>query len=102
MSFAGWLVMNKCTVPETPALYVLRHDGDDANALRRAMKAKEYVDAGERSGRNVRVRAAENFPAEPWRSDAWRTIETVTEAQAKYCLHQKFTTFHHDHLRGRL
>ena len=83
MSFARWLIMNKWrTVPETPALHVLWHDGDDADALRRAMKAKEYVDAGERAGRNVRVRAAENFRAEPWRSDAWRTTETVTEALA--------------------
>ena len=37
MSFAGWLIMNRClTVPEAPALHVLWHDGDDAGAIKRA------------------------------------------------------------------
>ena len=57
MSFAGWLIMNRwLTVPEAPALHVLWHDGDDAGAIKRAIKAREYVVAEERAGRNVLVR----------------------------------------------
>ena len=39
--------------------------------------------AEERAGRNVLVRAAETFSAEPWRaewSEWWRTAEPVTDA----------------------
>ena len=62
MSFAGWLIMNRwLTVPEAPALHVLWHDGDDAGAIKRAKKAREYVVAEEKAGRNVLVRAAETF-----------------------------------------
>ena len=35
VSFAGWLIMNRwLTVPETLALHVLWHDGDDAGAIK--------------------------------------------------------------------
>ena len=65
--FASWLIVNRrLTVPEAPAL----HDGDNAGASRRAVKAKECVDAEERAGRNVTVRVAENLSAKPWRNDA--------------------------------
>ena len=81
MTFAGWLIMNRwLTNPEAPALHVLWHDGDDAGAIKRAMKAREYVAAEERAGRNVLVRAAEKFSAEPWRAEWWRTAESVTDA----------------------
>ena len=44
MSFAGWLIMNRwLTVPEAPALHVLWHDGVDAGATKRAIRAREYV-----------------------------------------------------------
>ena len=47
MSFARWQVMSRwLTVPE--ALHVLWHDGDDAGAIRRATKAREYVLAEEK------------------------------------------------------
>ena len=56
MSFAGWLVMNRwLTVPEAPTLHVLWHNGHDAGAIRRAIRAREYVMAKERAGRNVLV-----------------------------------------------
>ena len=68
MSFAGWLIMNRwLTVREALALHVLWHDGDDAGAIMRAIKAREYVVAEERAGRHVLVRAAETVSAEPWR-----------------------------------
>ena len=39
MSFAGWLIMNRLqTVPEATALHVLWHDGNDAGAIKRAVK----------------------------------------------------------------
>ena len=38
------------TDPEAPALLVLWHDGDDAGAIKRAIKAKEYVVSEERAG----------------------------------------------------
>ena len=64
MSFAGWLIMKRwLTVPEAPALHVLWHDGDDAGAIKRAAKAREYVVSEERVGRNVLVRVAETFSA---------------------------------------
>ena len=82
-SFAGWLIMNRwLTVPEAPALHVLRHDGDDAGAIKRAVKAREYVVSEGRVGRNVLVRAAETFQAEPWREEWWKTAESVTDALA--------------------
>ena len=57
MSFAGRLIMNMwLTVPETPALHVLWHDGDDAGTNKHATKAREYVLSEERAGRNVRRR----------------------------------------------
>ena len=81
MSFAGWLIMNRwLTVPEAPALHVLWHDGD--GAIKRAVKAREYVVSEERVGRNVLVRAAETFSAEPWREAWWKTAESVTDALA--------------------
>ena len=81
MSFAGWLIMNRClTVPEAPALHVLWHDGDDAGAIKRAIKARKYVVAEERAGRNVLVWAAETFSAEPRRAEWWRTAESVKDA----------------------
>ena len=43
----------------------------------RATKAREYVVAEERAGRNVLVRAAETFSAESWRAEWWRTAESV-------------------------
>ena len=50
MSFAGCLIMNRwLTIPETPASHVL--DGDDASAIKRAMKARKYVVSEERAGR---------------------------------------------------
>ena len=83
MSFAGWLIMNRwLTVPEAPPLRVLWHDGDDAGAIKRAIKAREYVVSEERVGRNVLVRAAETFSAEPWREEWWKTAESVTDALA--------------------
>ena len=59
---------------------MLWHDGDDAGAIKRAIKAREYVVAEERAGRNVLVRAAETPPAEPWRDEWWKTAESVTDA----------------------
>ena len=42
MSFAGWLIMNRwLTDPEALALHVLWHDGDDAGAIKRAIKARK-------------------------------------------------------------
>ena len=82
MSFAGWLIMNRWpTVPEAPALHVLWHDGDDAGTIKRAIKAREYVVAEEKAGRNVLVRA-ETLSAEPWRNEWWKTTESVTDALA--------------------
>ena len=78
MSFAGWLIMNGwLAVPGARALHVLWHD--DACAIKRAIKAREYVVAEERAGRNVLVRAAETFSAEPWRAEWWWTAESVTD-----------------------
>ena len=68
--------------PEAPALHVLWHDGDDAGAIKRAIKAREYVVSEERVGRNVVVRAAETLSAEPWREEWWKTAESVTDALA--------------------
>ena len=83
MSCAGWLIMNRwLTAPETPALHVLWHDGDDTGATKRAIKAMEYVVSEERAGRNVLVRAAETYSAEPWREEWWKTAESVTDALA--------------------
>ena len=83
MSFAGWLIMDRwLTVPEAPTPRVLWHDGDDAGATKRAMKAREYDVSEERAGRNVLVRAAETFSAEPWREERWKTAESVTDALA--------------------
>ena len=43
-SFAGWLIMNGwLTVPEAPALHVLWHDGDDAGAIKRAIKPESVT-----------------------------------------------------------
>ena len=63
------------TVREAPALHVLWHDGDGAGATERARKARGYVVAEERAGRNVRVRAAETFSAEPWRDEWWTKFQ---------------------------
>ena len=52
---------------------MLWHDGD-AGAIKRAIKAREYVVSEERAGRNVLVRAAETFSAEPWREEWWKTV----------------------------
>ena len=83
MSFAGWLIMIRwLTVPEAPALHALWHDGDDAGASQRAIKAREDVVAEERAGRNVLLRTAETFSAEPWRDEWWKTAESVTDALA--------------------
>ena len=83
MSFAGWLIMNRwLTVPEAPALHVLWHSGDDAGAIKRAIKARENVVSEERVGRDVLVRAAETFSAEPWREEWWKTAESLTDALA--------------------
>ena len=83
MSFAGWLVMNRwLTVPEARAMHVLWHDGDDAGAIKRAVKAREYGVSQERVGRHVLVRAAQTFSAEPWREEWWKTAESVTDALA--------------------
>ena len=83
MSFAGWLIIDRwLTVPEAPALHVLWHDGDDAGAIKRAVKAREYVVSEERVGRNVLVRVAETFSAVPWREEWWKTAESVIDALA--------------------
>ena len=79
VSFAGPLIMNRWL---TPALHVLWHGGDDAGAIKRAVKAREYGVSEERVGRNVLVRAAETFSAEPWREEWWKTAESVTDALA--------------------
>ena len=103
MSFAGWLIMNRwLTVPGAPALHVLWHDGDDAGAIKRAIKAREHVVAEERARRNVLVRAAETFSAEPWRAEWWRTAESVTDAltHAKSISGKSSRCADHDHLRG--
>ena len=76
MSFAGWLIMNRwLTVPEAPAF------GDCDGAIKRAV-TREYVGSDERVGRNVLVRAAETFSAEPWREECRKTAESVTDALA--------------------
>ena len=41
-----------------------------------------YVVSEERVGRNVLVRAAETFSAEPWREEWLKTAESVTDALA--------------------
>ena len=83
MSFACWLIMNRwLTVPEAPAFHVLWHVGNDAVAIKRAVKAREYVVSEEQVGRSVLVRAAETFSAEPWREGWWKTAESVTDALA--------------------
>ena len=105
MSFASWLMMKRwLTVPEAPALHVLWHDGDDAGATERAIKARGYVVAEERAGRNVRVRAAETFSAEPWR-DEWWTNCRIGNRGADSCevsLRQELEMCDHDYLRRRL
>ena len=53
-----------------------------AGAIKRAVKAREYVVSEERAGRNVLVRAAETFSAEPWREEWWKTAESETDALA--------------------
>ena len=99
MCFASWLIMNKwLTVPEAPALHVLWTDGEDAGAIERATKARE------RAARNVLVRDAETFSAEPSRDDEWwKTAESGTDAltHAK-SVSGKSSRCDHDHLRGRL
>ena len=55
---------------------------DLCGAIKRAVKAREYVVSEERVGRNVLVRAAETFSAEPWREEWWKTAESVTDALA--------------------
>ena len=103
MSFAGWLIMNRwLTIPEAPALHVLWHDGDDAGAIKRAIKAREYVVAEERAGRNVLVRAAETFSTEPWRAEM---VENCRIGNGRFDPRQvnfrkKFEMRDHDHLRG--
>ena len=72
----------RLTVPDAPALHVLWHRGDDAGAIKRAIKAREYVVSEERVGRIVLVSAAETFSAEPWREKWWKTAESVTDALA--------------------
>ena len=92
MSVAGWLIMNRwLTVPEALALHVLWHDGGDAGAIKRTMKAREYIVSEERVGRDVLVRVAEPFSAEPWREEWWKTAESVG---------QEFEVCDNDHLRG--
>ena len=61
---------------------MLWHGRDDAGAIKRAIKAREYVVSEERGGRNVLVRAAEIFSAEPWREEWWKTAESVTDTLA--------------------
>ena len=69
MRFAGRLIVNRwVTVLEAPALHVLWYDGDDAGAIRRAMKASQSV-VSVQVGRNVLERAAETFSAEPRRRE---------------------------------
>ena len=63
MSFAGWFMNRWLTVPGAPALHVLGHEGDDAGAIKRAMKATEYV-------------------VSLWREEWWKTAESVTDALA--------------------
>ena len=70
------------TVPEASTLHVLWHDGDEAGAIKRAIKAREYAVSEERVGRNLLVRAAETFSAESWREEWWKTAESVTDALA--------------------
>ena len=53
-----------------------------AGAIKRAVKAREYVVSEEQAGRNVLVRAAETFSAEPWREEWWKTAESETDALA--------------------
>ena len=59
---------------------MLWHDADDVGAITRAIKAGEYVVAEGRAGRNVLVRAAEAFSAEPWRDEWWKTAESGADA----------------------
>ena len=76
MSFAGWLIMNRwITDPEAPALHLLWHDGDDAGAIRRAVKSQRI--------RCVRGASwTQTFSAEPWREEWWKTAESGTDALA--------------------
>ena len=62
---------------------MLWHDGDDAGAIKHAIKVREYVVSEDRAGRNVLVKAVERFSAEPWREEWWKTAESVTEALAQ-------------------
>ena len=78
MSFVGWLTMNRWFA----VLRVLWHDGDDAGAIKCAIKAREYVVSEERAGRNALVRVAETFSLEPWLEDWRKTAESVTDALA--------------------
>ena len=85
------------TVPEATALHVLRHDGNDASALiKRAIKAREYVVAEERAGRNVLVRAAETFSAEPWRDEWWKTAGNGCTGSREVSLKQELQMCGHD------
>ena len=44
MRFAGWLIMKRwLAVPEVLALHLLWHDGDDAGAIKRAIKAESTL-----------------------------------------------------------
>ena len=74
--------MQRSRIPEVLALHVLWHDRDDAGSIKRAIKAREYVVSEERAGRNVLVRAAETFSAEPWREGWWKRAQSVTDALA--------------------
>ena len=62
---------------------MLWHDGDDAGAIKRAIKAREYGVSEERDGRNVLVRSAETLSAKPWRE------EWSTEFDAALFLHER-------------
>ena len=54
-----YLISPSPSVSHLEKSHVLWHDGDDACAIKRAIKAREYVVSEERAGRNVLVRAAE-------------------------------------------
>ena len=104
MSFAGWLIMNRwLTFLEAPALHVLWHDGDDAGAIRRAVKAREYVVSEERVGRNVDEGGGDIL----CRTLARRVVEDSRIGNRcigarEVSLGQEFEVCDKDHLRGRL
>ena len=70
-SFARWFADHEQVAYGLRSFGVpcLWHDGDDAGAIKRATQAREYVVFEERAGRNVLVRSAETFSAEPWREE---------------------------------